>query len=83
MEAEGVRKDGQPEQATMEVGLKVVENQSGKANVGTEGSEAGTGKIDVETAWVRKAMKKYHPITVEVLQIHLSQCKIVYHLPRG
>ncbi len=63
MEAAVVSKDGQPRKATAEVGRKKVENQSGKENARTEGSEAGTGKTEVETAWVKK------------LQINLHQCK--------
>ncbi len=37
MEAAGRDKDGQPVQAAMEVGLRKLEEQSGKANAGTKG----------------------------------------------
>ncbi len=42
-EAAGVNKHSHSVQATMEIVLEKVENQSGMANAGTEGSEVGTG----------------------------------------
>ncbi len=47
-EAAGINKDGQPVQAAMEIGLTKLEDQYGKANVGTGGSKARTGKSEVE-----------------------------------
>ncbi len=64
----------------METGLRKVEDQSGKANAGTEGSEAETGKTEVEAACVRQAMKPYHRITMTVLQINPHQYKAACHL---
>ncbi len=60
-----------------EVGLRKVEDKSGNANDGTEGLEAGIGRVGVEAAWVRKVMKPYHAMTTEVLQKNLHQCKAV------
>ncbi len=80
IEAAGGSKDGQPVQAPVEDGLGKVEDQSGKANAGTEESEAGTGKTEVKAAYVRKAIKPYHSMTIEVLQINLHQCKAACQL---
>ncbi len=75
MKAAVVSNDGQPVQAVTEVGLEKVKDQSGKSNAGTEGSEAGTEKTEVEAARVRKDLKSYHPMTMEVLQINLHNAK--------
>ncbi len=70
---------GQPVEAAMQVGLGKVVDQSGKANTGTKGlEEANTGEMKIEVAWVRKTMKPYYPMTMEVLQINLPQCKAAY-----
>ncbi len=58
-ETAGVSKDGQLGKTAMEIGLGKVENHSTKTNAGTEGLQAGTGKMKVETAWVKKVMKLY------------------------
>ncbi len=50
MEATAVSKDCKPVQTAMEVGQVNVEDQSGKANAGTEWSEARTRKMEVKTA---------------------------------
>ncbi len=55
-------------------------NQSGKANAGTKGSEAGAGKTEVNATCVRKAVKPYHPMTMKVLQINLYKYKAACHL---
>ncbi len=57
LEATSMSNDGQPVQATTEVRLGKVEDQFGKANAGTERLETGIGKTEVETTWVRKAMR--------------------------
>ncbi len=64
MKAAGVSKDVQPVKAALEVRLGKMEDQLGKANARTERSEDGTGKTEVEAAWV------------EVLQINLHQCRV-------
>ncbi len=50
MEVAGVSENVQPGQAAMEVGQRKVEDQSGKANAGTEGAEAETGTMEAEAA---------------------------------
>ncbi len=53
-EAAGASKDGHP--VSMKVGLGKVEDQSRKANAGTEGLIGGTGKKEVEAGWGRKVV---------------------------
>ncbi len=50
-----------------------------RTNPGRQMLEQTGRKLELEIAWIRKAKKPTHAISVDVLQINLQQCEATYH----